>query len=142
MQAIYHFLLQDYSDAFYIFLFVFVFLRQYFSVWLWVLWKSLCEQAGPKLRDITSLAFQLLWSKVCATTPPGWEDILKNIFKFHLMCFSCMYVCVKVLGFLKQELKAVVNCTWVLGIEPRPSGQAASALTHWAFFSRANTMVF
>ena len=52
----------------------------------------------------------------------------------YLFCF-CLHVCARgvqkrELGLLERELQAVVNCLWVLGIEPWSSGRATSALNH------------
>lgn len=68
------------------------------------------------------------------------ECFLKNVYGY----FACMYICAPCvflgLAEIRREHQMLWNWScrwvwaamWVLGIEPRSTGRAASALKHWA----------
>jgi hypothetical protein len=55
--------------------FLLVFFRQYYFVYLWLSWNKFCRPGWPQThRDLPASAFQVLRLKVCATTTPIVES--------------------------------------------------------------------
>ena len=82
------------------------------------------------------------WVKRHAPPLPSSTQYFLKVILF-MWEFSCIYACAPwkpgihrsqkmVLGTLELGLQTVVAAMWVLGIKPRSSSRAVSALKHWA----------
>jgi hypothetical protein len=79
------------------------------------------------LRDMVSTGFISPLLGISAKSHHPWVDFYLFLFYIH-WCFGCIYVCVRVSDPLELELQTFGSAMWIMGIELRSSGRAASAL--------------
>ena len=104
---------------------LFCFLRQGFSVQSWLSWNSLCRPGWLELRNPPASASQVLELKACSTTAWRYIYIYFNLTLFYVhWCEGVRYLELD----CYRQLWAAMQ---VLGIKPMSSGRAVGALNHW-----------